>query len=219
MATIVVPLSLALAIAFPGTPESCAAAAQPAQAQKIESDAPAAKSTAKQTAKKELSRYQKVMLLPAQLGSGEDAEFEGVPVPGRLAMAVYLTESVADVLKEKRMLAKRPGPDVARLSLVVNDLELTGKGASAAPSLPPFPMAPDLPSEAPGKNGCTGTASVTAKFTDSETGETVASFTTRKTAKGSLLDALPNAIDKVAQAVGNRLEQEADAQRGKAVAE
>lgn len=206
----VVALSLALVIGFSGTPESYGGAADPAEAQQSDSDAPAAKPAAK----KDLSRYKKVMLLPAELDSGEDAEFKGVPVPGRLAMAAYLTESVADVLKEKGVLTKRPGPGVARLKLVLNDLEMTGKGGSSAPPPPPFPMAPDLPSEGPGKNGLyTGTARVTAKFTDSETGETVVSFTTKETAKGSFLDALPKAIDKVVQRVDNRLEQYASSQR------
>jgi len=211
----VVPLSLALAIGFSGTPTSQAVAAEPANAQHGESEAPAAK--------KDLSRYKKVLLLPAELVSEEVAEFKGVPVPGRLAMAAYLTEAVADLLKEKGLLAKRPGPGVAQLRLVVNDLEMTGKGASAAPSLPPFPMAPELPElpgDGPGKSTPrTATASVIARFTDSQSGETVATLMTRETAKGGFLDALPKAIDKVVQKVGNRLEQNAGTHRGNGDAE
>jgi hypothetical protein len=160
------------------------------------------------------------MLVPAELDSEEDGEFKGVPVPGRLAMAVYLTKSVADALKEKGVLAEEPGPGVARLNLVLNNLEMTRKGSSAAPPPPPFSMPPDLTAEGPGKSATfMGTASVTATFTDSETGETIASLMTRETAKGSFLDALPNAIDKVVQTVGNRLEQDAGSKRGKVESE
>lgn len=200
-ATTSVSLSLALVIGFSGIPKSYA------KAQESASDGAA-------TVKTDLSRYKKVMLLPAELDSGEDVEFRGVPVPG--AMAVYLTKSVADVLAEKGLLAEKPGPGVAQLRLVVNDLEMTRKGGSATPPPPPFPMVPDLPTDGPGKNCVyTGTASVTAKFTDSKTGETVASFKAKETARTGFLDALPKAIDKVAQAIGDRLEQSFVAKPGK----
>ena len=69
-----------------------------------------------------------------------------MPFPVRLAMAAYLSESVAEVLKEKWLLAKRPGPGVARLRLHLNDLEMTGKSASAAPPPPHrFEKLPRMP--------------------------------------------------------------------------
>lgn len=203
----VFPLSLALVFSFSGTTKTHSGTAEASEAQKSGLDVPARGKTA---AESDLSPYEKVMLLPAELDAKEDSKFEGVTVPGRLAMAAYLTESVAGVLREKGLLAEKPKPGVAQLRLVLNGLVMTRKGASAAPPAPPFPL-PDLPLP---NSPATGTASVTAKVIDSETGETITSFITRETAKGNLMNALPMAIDIVARSIGDRLEQSSRVKSG-----
>jgi len=193
LVTTFVSLLGALAIGFSGVSQAYAGAAGTAETQEG-------------AAKGDLRRYEQVLLLPAELNSEEEAEFEGVPAPARLAMAAHLTRSVADVLTEKGLLAEKPEPGVAVLQLVLNVLEMTPKGDFAAPPAPPFPMPRGLPPTGSAKSSSAGRASVTAKLTDSRTGETLASFEIQKTAKGNVLDALPKAIDKVAQAIGDRLE-------------
>lgn len=203
----VFPLSLALVFGFSGTTKPHTGTAEASEVQKSGLDAPA---RAKPSAESDLSPYEKVMLLPAELDAKEDSKFEGVMVPGRLAMAAYLTESVAGVLREKGLLAEKPKPGVAQLRLVLNGLVMTRKGASAAPPAPPFPL-PDLPTP---NSPATGTVSVTAKVTDLETGETITSFTTRETAKGTVMNALPMAIDIAARSIGDRLEQSSRVKSG-----
>ncbi|MBU5613890.1 DUF3313 family protein [Geomonas azotofigens] len=197
-------LWLSLGAAFRCVPNAHANAAQPAET---------GLAAAKATTNKDLNQYQKVMLLPAEFESGNDAGFKGVPVLGQHAMAAYLTGRMAADLKGKGVLTETSGPGVARLKLVVNHLEVKPKRRSAGPPPPPFPL-PEMP-PGPDDDVFTAMATVTASFIDSQTGETVTSFATKEKAKGGPVEALPKALDKVVLAIGKRMERSAGSAPGK----
>jgi hypothetical protein len=163
----------------------------------------------------DIVQYKKVMLLPVEIYTGPDAEFEGVSPEDQQEMAGYLYSAVEKVLQEKGLLTTRPGPGVARLKLVLAGLQKTRPVASTVTHALPIGLALNLGKGAMGKNGSfMGTATVGGEFTDSTNGTLVASFLAKENPNAmdipkvvSTWDASKKAIDKVAEQIGDRLEK------------
>ncbi len=161
----------------------------------------------------DIRSYKKVILNHVEIYQGPDAKFDISPEQER-EMAQYLYADVEKVLQEKGLLTTQPGPGVARLKLVLAGVEKTRPVASLVTHALPIGLALNLGKGAMGKNGSfMGTATVGGEFTDSTTGDTIASFLTKEapnamdvTAMVSALDASKKAIDKMAQQLADRLE-------------
>ena len=165
--------------------------------------------------------YRKVMLLPVDIYTGEDAEFKGVSEEERQEMAGYLHSDMEEVLKGKGLLAPQPGPGVVSLKLILAGLEKTRPVASTLAHALPVGLVLNLGKGAMGKNGSfMGTATVGGEFTDSTNGTLIASFLVKESPNAmdisalvSPWDASKKAIDKVAQGIGDRLEKIEGGQR------
>ncbi|MGD0231125.1 MAG: DUF3313 domain-containing protein [Syntrophorhabdales bacterium] len=158
--------------------------------------------------------YKKVIIDPVQIYTGPDAKFN-VSQEQEQEMANYLYADITRVLQEKGLLTTQPGPGVARLKLVLAGLEKTRPVASVVSHALPIGLALNLGKGAMGKNGSfMGTATVGGEFTDSTTGNLIASFLAKEapnamdvTVMVSEIDASKKAIDKVTQQIGDRLEE------------
>jgi predicted small secreted protein len=162
-----------------------------------------------------IGQYRKVMLLPIEIYTGSDAEFRGVSEQEQQEMAGHLRSDVEKVLKEKNLLATQPGPDIARLRLILAGLQKTRPVGSVVAHALPIGLALNLGKGAMGKSGSLmGTATVGGEFTDSTNGTLIATFLVKEapnamdvTAIVSEWDASKKAMDKIAQGLGDRLEK------------
>ncbi len=163
----------------------------------------------------DVTQYRKVILAPVEIYTGEDASFKGVSSEEQQELASYLYSDALKTLEEKGLLANQPGPGVARLRLILAGAEKTRPVASGVTHALPVGLAMNLGKGAMGKGGSfMGTATVGGEFTDSTTGNLVASFLTKEAPNAmdipkifSQWDASKKAMDKVVQNIAERLQQ------------
>jgi hypothetical protein len=156
--------------------------------------------------------YKRVILEPVQIYAGPDAKFD-ISREQEQELAAYLHDDVNKVLQEKNLLVTQPGPGVVRLKLILAGAEKTRPVASMVSHALPIGLALNLGKGAMGKSGSfMGTATVGGEFTDSMTGDVVASFLAKEapnamdlTVLASGADASKKAIDKMAQQLADRL--------------
>ncbi len=163
----------------------------------------------------DIAQYRQVILTPVDIYTGEDASFSGVSPQEQQELASYLYSEAMKTLGEKGLLASQPGPGVARLRLILAGAQKTRPVASGVTHALPVGLAMNLGKGAMGKNGSfMGTATVGGEFTDSQTGNLIASFLTKESPNAmdipkifSYWDASKKAMDKVVQNIADRLQQ------------
>ena len=162
----------------------------------------------------DIRKYKRVILEPVDIYAGPDAKFD-ISQEQKQELAAYLYADASKVLQETNLLVTQPGPGVVRLKLILAGAEKTRPVASVVSHALPIGLALNLGKGAMGKSGSfMGTATVGGEFTDSTTGDVVASFLTREapnamdvTVLASGTDASKKAIDKMAQQLADRLQK------------
>lgn len=161
----------------------------------------------------DLAHYKKIFLSPAEVYQGPDASFGDMSPQEQQRMAEYLVLTMQQKLQQNNLLADQPGPQTARLKLILAGLEKTRTAATVATYVLPVGLAMNLGKGAMGKSGTfMGSATVGGEFTDSVTGTLLASFLTKEapnaldvTVVGSNWDAAMKGMDKVVDEVVTRL--------------
>ncbi len=168
----------------------------------------------------DLRQYKQVMVTPVEIYTGPDANWKGVTQEEQEQLAAYLYQTTVAKLGEKGLYTDRPGPGVARLKLILAGVDKTRPVASTVTHALPVGLALNLGKGAMGKSGSfMGDATVGGEFTDSQTGNLVATFLAKEAPNAmdipvifSEWDASKKALDKVAQQIATRIE---DIQTGK----
>lgn len=126
--------------------------------------------------KADLRKYKKLMIGPAQVYSGPEADFADLPAPEVEKIAQMLPEEAKNAVKGHYPVVTKPGPDVVRLNFILVKVEETVPYVSTLTRIIPIGAVMNLGKAAAGSGGTlTGALTVVVEAFDSETGELVAS--------------------------------------------
>ena len=127
-----------------------------------------------------LSRYTAILVDPATVYTGPDAQFANVPVADRKQFADIITVALRGELS-KVGLAARPGPHVLRLRVTLLGADKTTGGVSTVSHVLPLGLVTNAVKSVAGKKGSfTGSVLIAIELLDSATGELQAAAVRRK---------------------------------------
>lgn len=160
-------------------------------------------------------KYTQFLIDSAQVYRGSDAKFKGVSEEDRAILTQFLYDEFVRVLTAKSMLATGPGPNVARIKLVLADVEKTKPMLSTASHLMPIGAMMNVGKSAAGMRGSfMGAATVAGDIYDSQSGNLVFSFLTKQaplamdmTDTFTSMDAAKTGIRQTAEKFADRVEQ------------
>lgn len=159
-----------------------------------------------------LSRYTAILVDPATVYTGPDAQFANVPVADRKKFADIITAALRSELSTVG-LASRPGPHVLRLRVTLLGADKTTGGVSTVSHVLPLGLVTNAVKSVAGKKGSfTGSVLIAIELVDSTTGELQAAAVRRKSpdaldipATVSTSDTVKAVARDIAKHVGERL--------------
>jgi hypothetical protein len=128
----------------------------------------------------DLARYNRFMVDPVRVYAGRDNGFGSASFEDRRTMAEFVRAEVVRALREGYAVVTAPGPDVARIRLVLVGMEKTTTDPQAFSSLNAFGLVLNRGREgATGEGGFMGSITLAWEFLDSRTDATITAFTAR----------------------------------------
>ncbi|WP_159715173.1 DUF3313 domain-containing protein [Geminicoccus flavidas] len=159
-------------------------------------------------AEADLTRYRTLLIERAEIYSGPQADFAGLPRAEVEKIAQMLPEEAKKAVGAKYRLVNEPGPDVARLKFTLVRIEETVPYVSTLTRVIPIGAVVNLGQEAAGNGGTlTGSLTVVLEAFDSQTGELLVSAQRRVAPAAFDLKATMG-TEETAQAVAEEIGQQ-----------
>lgn len=129
----------------------------------------------------DLSTYRHVIVEPARVYSGPDAQFDGIDPADRANMAEIFTAALGSELAGVLPPTNKAGPGTLRLRITILGAKKTRGGVATATRLTTFGLAANAVKSAAGKPGTmTGSVLFALEAFDGKTGELVAAGVRRR---------------------------------------
>ncbi|MBI1209237.1 MAG: DUF3313 family protein [Azospirillum sp.] len=127
------------------------------------------------------AKYRGILVLPAQVYRGGDADFGDVSEKDKQALAAWLYAEFSRVLRKSNNVVMRPGPGIVSLQLSLIGVETSRPVLSTALRFTPAGAAMTAGKSLLGMPASfTGSSSFSAEIKDSATGELLGAFVTKQ---------------------------------------
>jgi hypothetical protein len=138
----------------------------------------------------DVKKYKRFIIEPVEIYRGPDADFAATSDADLNQLAEYMRREFTRAVRERYTVTSTPGPDTARVKLILAGLENNVPGAASVTRMLPAGLAMNIANSAMGQPGSfTGSVTIAGQFSDSLSNAPLLSFVQKR---------YPDALDVVA---------------------
>jgi hypothetical protein len=146
----------------------------------------------------DLTKYNAVLIEPATVYKGADAQFKNIEAADRAKFAELMTSSLRSEIGKKLTVAPQRGPGVLRIKVTLLGAEKTTGGVSTAAHVMPIGLVSNAVKSVAGKKGSfTGSVLLAVEVEDSVSGQLLAAAVRRKFPDALDIEATASTSDTV----------------------